>query len=192
MVDSAVASTERPLIKRCSRCGCTLPLEEFRRRSKGSDKPHADCRQCHRFAQQAYRAAKSGQRLSSLAAMLHRYRGSSIERIVGFVGAAIDSFGGLDGFGRAWKRNYKRAIKAGKLDVALRYLRMVPELMSACEPERQRLEDEAYDCATKDEIRETVKADFVEMIVEMGETDEGVAVLVGRLAQRFGYARVAS
>ena len=97
-------------MKRCSQCGRDLPLTEFRRRRAGSDRPHADCRTCHRLDARDRRAVQAGRRLNRLAADVHRYRRASIGRVVALVGAAIQRFGGLDGFIAAWLRmwNWRR------------------------------------------------------------------------------------
>lgn len=188
MSASTTTFAERPLTKRCSRCGRMLPLAEFRRRSKGSDKPHADCRECHRMEQRRRRAERAGRVFRRLTADVHRYRGSSIDRIALFIGAAIDTFGGLPRFVRAFKRSFNRAMKKGQLNVAFRHVNMVTELMLVIERERNRIEQETIDRATTEEIRDDVRTEFLAMLVDLGETDadarEMVERIVGRVSTR--------
>jgi hypothetical protein len=189
MSTSTTTFAELPLTKRCSRCGRRLPADQFRRRSKGSDKPHADCRECHRIDQRRRRAHKAGQVFRQLASDVHRYRGTSIDRLAGFIGLAIDSFGGLTRFVQAWRQNIDLASQQGKPHVVIRQLGLVMELMLASDRERKRIEQETIDQATPEEIRDDMRREFFAMLVEFGETDEDARDMVDRIVGRSLRAR---
>ena len=169
------------MTKRCSRCGQCLPLTCFRRRSKGSNKPHADCRECNRMDQRRRRVEKTGKVFRRLASDVHQYRGSSIDRIALLVGTTMDHFGGLDRFVRAFKRTFNRAMTQGDLTLAFRILRMVMELMLAIEKERNRIDQETEDAATPDELCEDMNRHFVAMLVEHGESEDEARKLAERI-----------
>jgi hypothetical protein len=161
-----------------------MPLDQFRRRSKGSDKPHADCRECHRMDQGRRRAEKAGREFRRLTSDVHRYRGSSIDRIAVFVGAAIDSFGGLDRIVRAWKGNLHRTIKQGDWKEADRQAAMIMELLTAMTRERHWIDQETLSHATADEIQAEQWREFWQMLVDLGETDEDASRMVERIRAR--------
>jgi hypothetical protein len=184
MSESEYATVEAPSLKRCSRCGRLLPFDQFRHRSKGSDKPHADCRECHRMEQRRRRAEKAGQVFRRLASDVHRYRGSSIDRLATLIGTAISSFGGLPRFARAFKRSFDRAVKKRQLNLAFRHLNMVMELGLAIDCERKRIDQETSDQTTTEEIRRGMQREFFAMLVDLGESDEDARVMIDRIAGR--------
>jgi len=139
--------------------------------------------------QRRRRAEKAGREFRRLASDVHRYRGSSIDRVAIFIGAAINSFGGLDRFVRAWKENIDRAAEERKPAVAVRQLGMVMELIIATDRERERIEQETIDQATPEEFRDEVRREFLAMLVDFGESDEDARRMVDRIVGRHSRAR---
>lgn len=121
----------------CEACFQIWPLEDFRRRKRGSDKRMRQCRRCHNEVERLRRAAarsRLGKR--RMAQDLAKVRNAASENRVKLVCAAmVAGYGGTEGFVNAWLRCLDRDLEKGGL-IALRHLEAALRLVQHCEEER--------------------------------------------------------
>lgn len=105
-------------------CGVCLdwkPLDQFRRRHKGSERRHYECRDCANAYMREWRKQQRRKKFDDAIAQLHRYRESpgQLEYLAAVVLAA---FNGAAGFAAEYGRALDAALAAGDHRAVQRYV----------------------------------------------------------------------
>lgn len=121
----------------CVGCLDWKPVEQFRRRSKGSERRHYECKACAAAYMREWRAEKRRQTFDKAISQLHRDRESpgQVEYLAAVVMAA---FHGAAGFAAEYGRAFDAALAAGDHKAMLRYLIGWGDLMWVAERARAR------------------------------------------------------
>ena len=94
----------------CTTCAASLPVSEFRRRSRGSDLRITKCRKCHagyeRSRRQRIQQKQNGLALQKAATEITRYR--SGDRIENLLELMVSRFGGAAEFFDFWTAEIQR------------------------------------------------------------------------------------
>jgi hypothetical protein len=134
--------------------------------------------------QRRWRADKTGKVFRRLASDVNRCRGSSIDRIATLVDVALDRLGGVTGFARLWIEHLNRASALGKVEIVLRQMAFMANLMLAIEQPRRRINRETLDHATDEELLAERDNLMIQLLVNLGETDQDARAMVERIAAR--------
>jgi len=137
-------SAVRPNTKTCYACALQWPIEEFRRRSRGSDARVGRCRRCDASYMRGYRRRRRAEKLGAFAVQVRQQR--SPYRALALASAMTHRFGGTDGFSREWKKQFDAAAAAGPgSKFVLDSLRAITRLIEVCsrqEPDYSEWSDE--------------------------------------------------
>lgn len=118
----------------CESCFRYWPLEEYRRRKRGSDNRMRQCRRCHneieRYRRAAIRARLSKRQIASNLARLRD--ASSSNRVKALCAEMVRGYGGAEGFAMAWTACLHSDLQRGGFAV-LRHLEAVIRLIQHCE-----------------------------------------------------------
>jgi len=137
-------SAVRPNTKTCYACGLQWPIEQFRRRSRGSDARVGRCRGCDAGYMRQYRAERRAKMLGQFAVQLGQQRPPHRARAL--ASAMTLRFGGVEAFARAWKQQLDAAAAAGPgSKFILDSLRAITRLIEVCsrqEPDYSQWSDE--------------------------------------------------
>lgn len=94
----------------CTTCAASLPVSEFRRRSRGSETRMTKCRKCHagyeRTRRQRIQQKQNGLALQKAATEITRYRSS--DRIENLLDLMVSRFGGAAEFFDFWTAEIQR------------------------------------------------------------------------------------
>jgi len=137
-------SAVRPNTKTCYACGLQWPIEQFRRRSRGSDARVGRCRGCDASYMRGYRRRRRAVMLGQFAVQLRQQR--SPHRARALASATTFRFGGVEGLARTWKDQFDAAAAAGPgSKFVLDSLRAIIRLIEVCsrqEPDYSEWSDE--------------------------------------------------
>jgi len=97
-----------PSEKSCNGCGRSLPIDQFRRRSKGTNARQSRCRECHNAYMRAYRRRGRDKLIARFAAQVQREH--SLRRVAMLCEKMFRRFGGIDGFSAAWAAQINTAV----------------------------------------------------------------------------------
>lgn len=99
--------------KRCTVCCEVQPIGEFRRRRRGSENRHSDCRVCRNRRQRNEYARQKFKRDGNLIAenMQELKGAANFEQVQYLLGRAIGFFGGLENFADAWEKQTKAEMR---------------------------------------------------------------------------------
>ena len=91
----------------CLDCGETLPITEFRRRERGSEKRQPQCRTCRNRHEREYRAARRRNDVEAFVRDTKQKR--SAKAVRNLVIVMLKRYGGVQGFAAEWRRQINAA-----------------------------------------------------------------------------------
>lgn len=103
-------AAEQPESRECSNCRRLLPLTEFRWNRRRLNQRHAQCKDCRRIADRLRSAERAGVDVRRFLATLHRAR--TVNEVASALRLAIDRFGGVAAFSKAWWHAFETASPA--------------------------------------------------------------------------------
>lgn len=114
----------------CHHCGQDLPLEQFRRRQKGSETRMRQCRECYNISMRNYRRARRNKDLHHFAGRVRRARSSA--RVCVLADQMMRRFGGPCGFAKVWKQALDEAtVQRAGGQVVFSHLKAIVQLVEA-------------------------------------------------------------
>lgn len=121
----------------CVSCLEHKPLDQFRRRNKGSDDRHFECRECANSYLREWRANRRRKRLDDSLVQLHHHRESpgQLEYLAAVV---IAAFNGAAGFAGEFANAFDAAREAGDHKATARYLIGLADFFWVAEQARAR------------------------------------------------------
>ena len=128
-----ILSTTPVQTKTCRTCWRDKPISEFRRRRRGSNERHAQCRTCYAAYMRQYRQARRSKEVAAFWMQAASPRCSS-QAVVALTEAMVSKAGGPEGLATAWKEQLDaaRAARPGG-QAALRCFRAVFRLLEICD-----------------------------------------------------------
>ena len=96
--------------KTCNGCGRSLPIDQFRRRSKRTNARQSRCRECYNAYMRAYRRRGRDKVIAKFATQVQREH--SLRRVAMLCEQMIGRLGGLDAFSAAWAAQINAAVAA--------------------------------------------------------------------------------
>ena len=128
-----IRSTSPIEMKTCHYCWEDKPVSEFRRKRRGSDKRHPQCRACYAKYMREYRQARRNKEVAVFFRQVGNPRCSS-QAVVALCESMVRKVGGPEALATAWKQELDaaRARQPGGQG-ALRCFREVFRLMEICE-----------------------------------------------------------
>jgi hypothetical protein len=137
--------------KTCNVCGQENPITDFRRRRRGSEKRHNQCRQCFAAYMRDFRRRRRFKTIGRFATQLKNE--SDLGRVVVLCNGMFQKFDGVAGFCRAWKEYIdwacqQRKILKGVIDSFLG----IVNLTVICETNRQKPDYSALSAEELDSV----------------------------------------
>lgn len=96
--------------KLCVTCGAHKPIDQFRRRRRGSEKRHGLCKTCFAAYMRTYRDNRRQRALRQFVQRAAR-QSLSVERMTRLCDAMLKRFGGVERFTAEWHRAMDEASK---------------------------------------------------------------------------------
>lgn len=144
----------------CTTCLRRLPIREFRRRKKGRDQRHHQCRECFNAYLRRRRTSHRRQRFYHDESVLLRVR--SAQRLAFIVSDMFGRLGGIEEFARQWHDCIEAAKRDEKHHIVFRGLKTLLQMMLAAE---QLLPNTANtDDMTTEELRDHARPFAMELI----------------------------
>jgi hypothetical protein len=150
-----------PIQKRCRLCTRIRPLSEFRYRNKATNTRFNQCRQCHNAAERTRRTNR--QQIASerqITKYLSQICDKRHRRNVGHaVTEMIQTFGGIEGFTKAWNEYYKSVKSKGGYGT-LRVLESIIKMMQYHDESAQKisiLSDAELEHSISDSVTELIE-----------------------------------
>lgn len=100
--DNFMVTTDSRTTHTCNSCYKEKPLADFRRRRRGGDERHWQCRECYNESMRQFRASR---RTCQLNGFTRQVVESPRDPLAGLCRSMIRQFGGLDAFAAAWMQH---------------------------------------------------------------------------------------
>ena len=152
MIQSTASQAQ---LKLCSHCGEHKPIDQFRRRRKGSEKRHPQCRECFNEYTRQYRAKKRRKRIDKFASEITHAKGD-MWKIGVLCAALMKQFGGPEQFAIEWKEAIDWAKAEGRVHLVLRHMTAILGLVAA--------NDEAEEMKLKHMTDEELRAELARLL----------------------------
>ena len=122
-----------PQSRVCSRCGQTLPINEFRFRKRGEPGRQGCCRDCYNDRMRAYRFARRSKAVGGFSQQV--LRASGPQAISRLCAGMFRRFGGADGVASVWMAHLTAAPAGSR--IALNSFRALARLMEVADAQQQ-------------------------------------------------------
>ena len=131
-----ISTASKVQTKTCRTCWQDKPISEFRRRRRGSDERHPQCRACYAAYMRQYRRSRRNKEVTSFCQQVASPR-SSTAQVLALCTRMMRHAGGPEGLAELWKEHMDaaRARRPGG-QVALQCFRTIFRLLEVCERRR--------------------------------------------------------
>lgn len=172
-----ITSEQAETRQTCSVCYRSLPLDQFRFRSRAENSRHRDCRQCAAAGEKRRRDIRRLKRIDRFNRAI--VKKTDARRMSKLVAKMIDTYGNLDGFVTAWRGASDTAAAKGLNCSVLRSFRVLFELMNAAAELEREAAASGSDAVASMGPEELVEAQIEATVALIRERPQ-VAVLAAR------------
>jgi hypothetical protein len=158
----------------CTNCWEEKPITDFRRRRRGTEKRHGQCRACYNAYMREHRAARRHRVVAKLARRVNSNR-TNLNRIAAPCNATFRRFGGVGGFCDQWTAHLDAVLVARPgSKAATDSILAIVRLVEVCQSQADDGADfqPLSDADLEREIRQYVDSRLKKLLARQDDIDE--------------------